>query len=191
MSTNESKADEYVDYAPRRVATRSQGRPPENNNIEINLEKQKIDELFHLKKSKAGHLGYLNKVYNTLEDLMNDPCNLNQVKSSKQTLDEAFDNCLHAHKKYIIHLDEPRQQSSAFEAYEDIINRKKEFDEFYQQWINKFGISSGFDIANKSLSSTSNGSQTLSRADVQSITKDIHRLESRYDQLLEQTKLRR
>lgn len=183
MSTNESKADEAVDFAPRRV-TRSKGRPPDD--IEINLEKLKVDELCHLKKSKAGHLGYLNRIYREIEDLMLDPCNLNQVKARKQTLDDAFNNCLQVHKKYIINLDDSREQHLAFQAYEDIIHDKEDFDNLYQRWIRQFGHSSGFDTREKSNKS---GLETLSQTGVESITESINRLESKHEQLLGQRKL--
>ena len=82
MSPHESKADEAVDFSSQRV-TRSKGRPPDT---EINLEQLKVDELCYLKKSKAGHLGYLNRIYREMETLMLDPCNLNQVKFRNKLL---------------------------------------------------------------------------------------------------------
>jgi len=82
MSTDDEVSSE-VDF---RVTTRSMGRPPETETQEL----REKEELSHLKKKKSGHLGFLNRIYREIEDLMIDPANYDQVLNYKQST--AYDN---------------------------------------------------------------------------------------------------
>jgi len=62
------------------------GRPPETETQEL----REKEELSHLKKKTSGHLGFLNRIYREIEDLMIDPANYDQVLNYKQST--AYDN---------------------------------------------------------------------------------------------------
>lgn len=191
MSTRRKDA---VDFSQSQRVTRSTGRPPAT---EKTLGQLKVDELCYLKKSKSGHLGYLSRIYREMETLMLDPCNLNQVMIRKQTLDNAYNNCVHVHEKYFLILDDDNEKSDALQAYEQLVCVKRDFDNYYEQWIDRFNSParhSTHSIEQQDLitkSPTRIELETRSEASIDSMTEAVDRLELEYKRLVRQTQLQR
>jgi len=131
MSTPESKADEVVDFSLSRT-TRSK-----NTETSINLEQLKAEELRFLKKSKSGHLGYLNRIYREIETLMIETSNVQQVLSQKEILDNAHKNCLHAHEKYFHCLEDENEKREASEEYIGLSTAKRQFEDYFEEWFER------------------------------------------------------
>lgn len=82
-----------------------------------------------LKKSRQGHLGYLTRLFNELDRLLNDYGNIVRVKEIKTKLNAAWRNFDEVSNEYIACLDEqPCEQQRAIDQAIEKETRKCEYD---------------------------------------------------------------
>ncbi|KAL9964892.1 hypothetical protein ACROYT_G028600 [Oculina patagonica] len=91
--------------------------------------------MLSLKKSRAGYLGNLNKLYKDVELLMRNAENYQEACGKKENVDIAFARCLLAYDEfYQFVVDDPVLKSEAFDAWHSVMTGKKEFDERFEEW---------------------------------------------------------
>ena len=93
------------------------------------------EKMLSLLKSRAGHLGYLNRLYKDVELLMRNPENYREVCVMRKDVEAAFGRCLQAYEEYYQLAIEPETKSKALDdCYSMMVNRK-EFDERVEEWL--------------------------------------------------------
>ena len=95
------------------------------------------EKMLSLLKSRAGHLGYLNRLYKDVELLMQNPENYRQVRVIRKDIEAAFGRCLQAYKEYYQLAIEPEMKSKALDDYYSVMINRKEFDERVEEWLRK------------------------------------------------------
>ena len=95
----------------------------------LNVEGVTREKMFSLKKSRAGHLGYLNRLYKDVELLMQNPENYREVRVIRKDVEAAFGRCLQAYEEYYQLAIELETKSKALDDYYSIMINRKEFDE--------------------------------------------------------------
>ena len=95
------------------------------------------EKMLSLKKSRAGHLGYLNRLYKDVELLMQNSENYREVRVIRKDVEAAFGRCLQAYEEYYQLAIEPETKSAALDDYYSIMINRKEFDERVEEWLRK------------------------------------------------------
>ena len=91
------------------------------------------ERMLSLKRSRAGHLGYLNKLYKDIELLMRNTENYHEA-CKKQDVEIAFARCFEAYDEYYQFASDPEVKADALNACHSIMTGKKEFDERFEEW---------------------------------------------------------
>ena len=92
------------------------------------------ERMLSLKRSRAGHLGYLNRLYKDAELLMRNAENYHEACKKKEDVEIAFARCFQAYDEYYQFADDPEVKSDALNACHSIMTGKKEFDERFEEW---------------------------------------------------------
>ncbi|KAL9984440.1 hypothetical protein ACROYT_G006731 [Oculina patagonica] len=100
----------------------------------LDTEAVRREKRVSLKKSRAGHLGNLNKLYKDVELLMRNAENYHEACGKKEYVDIAFARCLRAYDEFYQFVDDPVLKSEAFDACHSVMTGKKEFDERLEEW---------------------------------------------------------
>ena len=95
------------------------------------------EKMLSLKKSQAGHLGYLNRLYKDVELLMQNSENYREVRVIRKDVEAAFGRCLQAYEEYYQLAIEPETKSVALDDDYSIMINRKEFDERVEEWLRK------------------------------------------------------
>ena len=95
------------------------------------------EKMLSLLKSRAGHLGYLNRLYKDVELLMQNPENYREVRVIRKDIEAAFGRCLQAYEEYCQLAIEPETKSKALDDYYSVMINRKEFDERVEEWLRK------------------------------------------------------
>ena len=82
------------------------------------------EKMLSLKKSRAGHLGYLNRLYKDVELLMQNPENYREVRVIRKDVEAAFGRCLQAYEEYYQLAIEPETKSKALDEYYSVMIRR-------------------------------------------------------------------
>ena len=92
------------------------------------------ERMLSLKRSRAGHLGYLNRLYKDVELLMRNAANYHEACEKKKDVEMAFARCFQAYDEYYQFASDPEVKSDALNACHSIVTGKKEFDERFEEW---------------------------------------------------------
>ena len=92
------------------------------------------ERMLSLKRSRAGHLGYLNRLYKDVELLMQNADNYHVACKKKKDVEIAFARCFQAYDEYYQFAIDPEVKSDALNACHSIMTGKKEFDEHFEEW---------------------------------------------------------
>ena len=92
------------------------------------------ERMLSLKRSRAGHLGYLNRLYKDVELLMRNAANYHEACEKKKDVEMAFARCFQAYDEYYQFASDLEVKSDALDACHSIVTGKKEFDECFQEW---------------------------------------------------------
>ena len=92
------------------------------------------ERMLSLKRSRAGHLGYLNRLYKDVELLMQNADNYHAA-CKKKDVDIAFARCFQAYDEYYQFAIDPEVKSDALNACHSIMTGKREFDEHFEEWL--------------------------------------------------------
>lgn len=100
----------------------------------LDTEAVRYERMLFLKKSRAGHLGNLNRLYKDVELLMRNAENYHEACGKRENVDIAFARCLQAYDEFYRFVDDPELKSEAFDARHSVMTGKKEFDERFEEW---------------------------------------------------------
>ena len=92
------------------------------------------EKMFSLKKTRAGHLGYLKKLYKDVEILMRNAENHHEACDKKKDVEIAFTRYFQAYDEHYQFVDDPAMKSEALNACFSVMSGKKEFDERFAEW---------------------------------------------------------
>ena len=92
------------------------------------------EKMFSLKKTHAGHLGYLNKLYKDVEILMRNAENHHEARDKKKDVEIAFARCFQAYDEYYQFVDDPATKSEELTACFSVKSGKQEFDKCFAEW---------------------------------------------------------
>ena len=92
------------------------------------------ERMLSLKRSRAVHLGYLNRLYKDVELLMQNADNYHVACKKKKDVDIAFARCFQAYDEYYQFAIDPEVKLDALNACHSIMTGKKEFDEHFEEW---------------------------------------------------------
>ena len=92
------------------------------------------ERMLSLKRSRAGHLGYLNRLYKDVELLMQNAENYHEACTKKNDVEIAYARCFQACDEYYQFVNDPKVKTEALDACHSIITGKKEFNERFEEW---------------------------------------------------------
>ena len=95
------------------------------------------ERAYAAKRSRSGYLGRLTYLYAQVEKLMVDYTNVKSVKKFKEDLERSYQGIVAANKDFIANTDDDTEVQSPIQLYENQTKGKKEFDEYYQEWLSK------------------------------------------------------
>ena len=91
----------------------------------LDMDAVRREKMFSLKKTRAGHLGYLNKLYKDVELLMQNTENHHEACDKKKDVEIAFARCFQAYDEYYQFVDDPAMKSEALNACFSVMSGKK------------------------------------------------------------------
>ena len=92
------------------------------------------ERMLSLKRSRAGHLGYLNRLYKDVELLMRNTENYHEDCEKKRDVEIAFSRCFQAYDEYYQFASDLEVKSDALNPCHSIVAGKKEFDDRFEEW---------------------------------------------------------
>ncbi|PFX21864.1 hypothetical protein AWC38_SpisGene13647 [Stylophora pistillata] len=157
----------------------------------VDIEGVTRERMLSLKRSRAGHLGYLNRLYKEAELLMQNPENIREIRAKKKDIEDAFGRCLQSYEEYYQLAVEPGKIAEALNDYYSVMIGRKEFEERLEEWLQTAEKS-----PNEMLMSSRKEENvdvleryaTLSRADSRSAKFKSSRASSRIEEEIEKAK---
>ena len=92
------------------------------------------ERMLSLKRSRAGHLGYLNRLYKDVDLLEQNSENYHEACEKKKDVEIAFARCFQAYDEYYQLASDPELKSDVLNACQNIMTGKKEFDGRFKEW---------------------------------------------------------
>ena len=82
------------------------------------------ERMLSLKRSRAGHLGYLNRLYKDVELLMQNAENYHEACTKKNDVEIAYARCFQACDEYYQFVNDPKVKTEALDACHSIMTGK-------------------------------------------------------------------
>ena len=110
-----------------------------------------IDEKIHqLKKSRAGYISVLTKVYNEISVLISgDKCNVGDIASQSEKFDTAWYEFVSVQEKYLELLESEAEKQNACDSYEEQRKRKLKLDAMVKEWHDSAKLESKHETGSK------------------------------------------
>lgn len=104
-------------------------------NAQIDNEAVRRERTLSLRRSRADHLGYFNRLFKDIELLMRNAENYFWIRGKKKDVDVAFGKCFRVYDEYYPAVDNPEEKSEALNDCLSVISGKTKFDGRYEELI--------------------------------------------------------